>query len=136
MIRQTARFASVVFALWAAAGLDAGAQTPGGERFSPLVQAWKQIAGIPGDIRGITQDRDGYIWVGTALGLLRFDGVQFARWTSNDGQTLPNNRVIALTSSGDGSVWVSFGFAVSRLLNGTITTYGPLDGIYPVSTNR
>ena len=134
---RRALVASAVVLSWAAAGTGVQADSPP-ERtpFRPLVQSWEQVVGIPGDIRGITQDRDGYIWVGTALGLLRFDGVQFARWTSNDGQTLPNNRVIALTAARDGSVWVSFGFAVSRLLNGTLTTYGALDGIHPVSTNR
>lgn len=44
--------------------------------------AWRirdgAFAGAPS---AITQTTDGYVWIGTISGLLRFDGVRFVRWT-------------------------------------------------------
>ena len=41
-------------------------------------QVWKTDAGLPqNSIQAILQTRDGYIWLGTERGLVRFDGVQF-----------------------------------------------------------
>jgi ligand-binding sensor domain-containing protein len=55
----------------------------------------------------ITQTSDGYIWVGTIAGLLRFDGVRFTRWTPpKDGPTLPTATIISLLASRDGSLWI------------------------------
>src|SRR5215471_4372000 len=51
----------------------------------------------------ITQTTDGYIWVGTAAGLYRFDGVSFVRWSSPFGEELPSSQVVSLLGARDGS---------------------------------
>jgi len=43
--------------------------------------AWKIRDGFPkGIIQSIAQTPDGYLWLGTEFGLLRFDGVRSIPW--------------------------------------------------------
>src|SRR5690348_15590912 len=37
----------------------------------------RQENGLPGIISALAQTQDGVLWIGTELGLLRFDGVRF-----------------------------------------------------------
>ena len=52
----------------------------------------------------IVQTPDGYMWIGTADGVMQFDGVHFVRWTPGHGQRLPNSEVLRLGTTRDGSV--------------------------------
>lgn len=71
----------------------------------------------------ILQTPDGYIWIGTADGILQFDGDHFTRWTPGQGGRLPNSEVIRLIATRDGSVWIiAVGF-VSRWKGHTLTSY-------------
>jgi ligand-binding sensor domain-containing protein len=57
--------------------------------------AWRvrdgAFAGAPSSI---TQTTDGYVWIGTFAGLLRFDGVRFVPFAPPTGKHLPNPAVI------------------------------------------
>ncbi|HEX8961002.1 MAG TPA: two-component regulator propeller domain-containing protein, partial [Geobacteraceae bacterium] len=46
---------------------------------------------LSNDIRVITQDADGYLWIGTRDGVSRFDGRQFVNYTTADG--LPSGSI-------------------------------------------
>ena len=52
-------------------------------------------------VYAITQDAEGYLWVGTRGGLFRFDGIRFEPF--NEG--LPALRVTSLTVDADGRLW-------------------------------
>lgn len=56
-------------------------------------------------IYSLLQDTTGYIWVGTANGLFRYDGSHFRIFTHADG--LPNTAVRGLAESPDGVLWVA-----------------------------
>ena len=71
----------------------------------------------------IVQTPEGYIWIGTADGILQFDGVHFDRWTPGNGQQLPNSEVIRLWTTRDGSVWMSAVGFLSRWKGNTLTNY-------------
>jgi len=69
--------------------------------------AWRMQDGyFAGMAWSIAQTTDGYLWVGTAGGLLRFDGVQFVPWSSLSGEKLPSNAIHALLGARDGSLWI------------------------------
>jgi hypothetical protein len=51
----------------------------------------------------ISQTTDGYIWIGTSSGLVRFDGAKFTRWSPPPGQSLPSQGIGYLLGSRDGS---------------------------------
>jgi ligand-binding sensor domain-containing protein len=85
--------------------------------------AWTKERGLPpGDVLVMTQDLDGYLWVGTTTGLARFDGLQFALWGAHGEPALPVRSVPALTGAHDGSLWIGFGSpgGVSRYRNGQL----------------
>jgi len=54
--------------------------------------AWKIREGFTkGQIISIAQTPDGYLWLGTEFGLLRFDGVRNVPWQSPPDQQLPSS---------------------------------------------
>ncbi len=66
--------------------------------------------GLPStDIKALAHDRDGYLWIGTADGLARYDGVGMRVWRNDperpDG--LPGNNVQALLVDDSDRVWVA-----------------------------
>lgn len=68
---------------------------------------WSIEEGLPQiSALAITQDRAGYIWVGTQAGLARFDGVRMVEYTSENTPELPGNWVPTLHLADDGRMWV------------------------------
>ena len=53
--------------------------------------AWTARDGLKGSTRSIVQTPDGYLWVGTEFGLVRFDGVRFVPWSPPPGERLPSS---------------------------------------------
>src|SRR5437667_9430311 len=71
--------------------------------------SWTDGDGVPlGTVYAIGQDADGYLWIGTDAGLLRFDGVRFTPWEEIGDTPLPKSPVSALWVARDGSLWVGF----------------------------
>ncbi len=95
--------------------------------------AWTAEKGLPpGDIFEMTQDPEGYLWLGMTSGLVRFDGSQFAIWGSGGEAPLPGLAVSALVAARNGSLWVGFGDAaggVSRIMIGHVVGYTEHDGV-------
>jgi signal transduction histidine kinase/ligand-binding sensor domain-containing protein len=92
------------------------------------VSSWSAKDGVSGVVTALTQDRDGYLWIGTNEGLFRFDGVRFVRW---DGRLLAGYGVGALAPDRDGSLWVGFfgNGALSRIADGSVENFGPSHGL-------
>ena len=68
--------------------------------------AWTARDSLKGSTRSIVQTPDGYLWVGTEFGLVRFDGVRFVPWSPPPGQHLPSPNIIALLVARDGTLWI------------------------------
>ncbi len=62
-------------------------------------------------VQVITQDREGFLWIGTWNGLYRYDGHQFRLFEHNtsDPQSLGQDGVFALLAARDGGLWVGLG---------------------------
>lgn len=93
---------------------------------------WADKDGLPSSsVTAVAQDRSGYLWVGTAAGLVRFDGYQFSSWTSSERRPLPNLGILDLHGASDGSLWISFSGSslVGRMREGHLAIYGPRDGL-------
>jgi signal transduction histidine kinase/ligand-binding sensor domain-containing protein len=54
----------------------------------------------------IAQTTDGYLWIGTKNGLVRFDGVRFVPWLPGLGGRTPSLRMQSLLGVRDGSLWI------------------------------
>src|SRR6185295_9066778 len=56
--------------------------------------AWDSDAGLPqNSVQVILQTRDGYFWIGTQEGLVRFDGVRFTVFDSRNTPALQDDWV-------------------------------------------
>jgi signal transduction histidine kinase/ligand-binding sensor domain-containing protein len=91
--------------------------------------AWKVRDGFAnGSIISTAQTPDGYLWVGTAFGLSRFDGVQNVPWQP-PGQHLPSNTITSLVAARDGTLWVGTRSGLASWKNGKLTQYAELAGL-------
>jgi signal transduction histidine kinase/ligand-binding sensor domain-containing protein len=70
--------------------------------------AWTRRDGAPGSISSLAQTTDGYLWIGSALGLYRFDGLRFSPYPFSPGNpALPSLDVSSLAADQDGGLWVA-----------------------------
>ena len=90
---------------------------------------WKVREGFSkGAIFSIAQTPDGYLWLGTEFGLLRFDGVQNTAWQPPAGQSLPGSDIRNLRVSRDGRLWIGTSEGLASWKDGQLTHYPELDG--------
>lgn len=71
--------------------------------------AFERVHGLPHNtVLALLQDREGFIWIGTADGLSRFDGYEFVTYRHDPADTtsLSHNTVTALLETADGTLWV------------------------------
>jgi ligand-binding sensor domain-containing protein len=86
--------------------------------------AWRIQDGVfSGTPKAISQTADGYLWIGTKSGLVRFDGVRFVPWIPPDGEQLPSSRINSLLATPDGSLWIGTAVGLSRWQNHQLTNY-------------
>jgi ligand-binding sensor domain-containing protein len=96
------------------------------------VSSWSENDGLPsGPIWALTQDENGFLWIGSDAGLLRFDGVRFRTWQELAGSPLPQGAVHTLLVAHDGNLWVGFGeqALVARVRGRNVDVYGSHDGL-------
>ncbi|MBB3176359.1 sensor histidine kinase [Variovorax sp. Sphag1AA] len=90
---------------------------------------WQNLDEVgPGTIGPIAQTTDGYLWLGTPKGVLRFDGVRSVQWKPPSGSALPDDRVRTLLGSHDGALWIGTLRGLARWKGGTFTTFPALKG--------
>ena len=91
--------------------------------------AWKIRDGFAkGSIIAIAQTADGYLWLGTAFGLYRFDGVRNVLWQPPPDQQLPSNTITKLVVARDGTLWIGAWSGLASWKNGRLTQYAELAG--------
>ena len=93
-------------------------------------KAWKIRDGFAkGSILSIAQTSDGYLWLGTAFGLSRFDGVRIVPWQPPPDQRLPSTTVSSLVAARDGTLWIGTRNGLASWKNGKLTQYAELAGL-------
>src|SRR5688572_11940930 len=62
-------------------------------RLTQLIhKSWQTDQGLPQNaVVCLAQDRDGFLWLGTENGLVRFDGVKFEVFTEVTDPAVPHN---------------------------------------------
>ncbi|MGQ1889997.1 ligand-binding sensor domain-containing protein [Thermophagus sp. OGC60D27] len=71
--------------------------------------------GLPQNfVYALEQDQDGYIWMGTGEGLVKYNGIEFNNYNRND--SLADDFITALHLTSDGLLWIGHN-------NGDITLY-------------
>src|SRR5277367_6360841 len=87
------------------------AEMASGRDYSQLSEyqttTWRVEDGLPqSTVTCIAQTPDGYLWLGTQNGLVRFDGVRFRVFDENNTPAIKNSRVVRLLGGPDGTLWV------------------------------
>jgi ligand-binding sensor domain-containing protein len=111
--------------------LPAFALDPGRRLTQYLHRIWQTPQGLPqSSIVAIQQTRDGYLWLGTDDGLVRFDGVRFTAPDELDGLALPKMAIRQLAEDSHGGLWIATRNAgLFRIENGTVARYSERDGL-------
>jgi signal transduction histidine kinase/ligand-binding sensor domain-containing protein len=71
----------------------------------------------------MAQTADGYLWLGTELGLLRFDGSRSVPWQPAAGQSLPHRWIRSLYVGRDGTLWIGTLAGLASVKDGTLRRY-------------
>jgi len=91
--------------------------------------SWKIREGFAaGTIHEIVQTPDGYLWLATESGLLRFDGVRTVNWQPPPGESLPSNDIRGLIAARDGTLWLGTAKGLASWKDGKLTQYPDLAG--------
>ncbi len=70
-------------------------------------RVWQTDDGLPqNSVHAITQTPDGFLWVGTEDGLVRFDGIRFTELGGQAGRLLRHCPISSLKAAYDGSLWI------------------------------
>jgi signal transduction histidine kinase/ligand-binding sensor domain-containing protein/ActR/RegA family two-component response regulator len=77
--------------------------------------------GLPqNSVQAILQSRDGYLWLGTQAGLVRFDGVRFVVFDRSSAPAFTRENVRALAEDRDGTLWIATDDGLLHLRGGDI----------------
>jgi signal transduction histidine kinase/CheY-like chemotaxis protein/ligand-binding sensor domain-containing protein len=81
---------------------------------------WRTADGLPqASVMAIAQTTDGYIWLATEEGLVRFDGVRFAVFDTTNS-SLADTSISNLLAGRDGSLWIRTASTLYRSAAGQI----------------
>ena len=82
------------------------------------VRDWQLNDGLPNNaVTGVAQTPDGYLWIGTRSGLVRFDGVRFEEFAATNFISWPAQGQRALLGSRHGGLWMAMDPSVVVFLN-------------------
>ena len=122
-------FLILIFLLAMCGRLQAGEPRSFGREF--LVDSWQTDQGLPQNtITAITQTADGYLWLGTLGGLVRFDGVHFTVFSGEEPRGPSGDRVLCLCPGLDGGLWIGTdGGGLSHLIGGKFLNLSAKTGL-------
>jgi len=81
---------------------------------------------VQGAVNAITQTPDGYLWLATQSGVVRFDGVRTVPLPLSPGQQLPSTTIGALLTARDGTLWIGTLDGLTSWKNGQLTDHPAL----------
>ena len=72
-----------------------------------IVDVWTSREGLPENaVISVIQTRDGYLWLGTLNGLVRFDGNRFTVFNEFNTPGLTSDRVVYLFEDSRTNLWL------------------------------
>ncbi|HKQ98926.1 MAG TPA: two-component regulator propeller domain-containing protein [Candidatus Polarisedimenticolia bacterium] len=126
-IRQTT-MAVVVMSVWSATVLAVDS----GKALTQLVlDSWQTEEGLPQSaVHAVLETPDGFLWVGTEEGLVRFDGAGFRVYDTSNTPALRNDHIWALAEDRGGTLWIgTYGGGLTRLRDGIFSALTTKEGL-------
>ncbi len=92
---------------------------------------WQDQHGLPQNgISAVVQTPDGYLWLATAEGVVRFDGVRFTAFDTGNTPEIKSNNVQSLLVDRSGTIWIgTHGGGVTHYKDGRFTNYSTAQGL-------
>lgn len=82
-------------------------------------KSWGVAEGLPhGTIRGIVQSSDGYLWLATYEGLVRFNGDRFHVLDESVSRAFSSSSILRMCQTADGALWLGTRGGVIRYHRG------------------
>lgn len=95
-----------------------------------VVRQWDTRGGLPQNtVNDIAQTPDGYIWLATFGGLVRFDGLRFTVFSSKAHPGIGSDRALSLAVDSSGRLWAGTDNGLVRYAAGSFTTFTTGDGL-------
>lgn len=92
---------------------------------------WQTQDGLPEEpVQALAQTPDGYLWIGTSGGLVRFDGAEMVVFNRENTPALRSNSVFSLLVSRSGDLWIGTeGGGVVRYHRGEFRRFSAEEGL-------
>jgi signal transduction histidine kinase/ligand-binding sensor domain-containing protein len=91
--------------------------------------AWRVRDGLFSSVpEAVGQTTDGYLWIGTDAGLVRFDGVRFVPWSPPPDTPLPSSAIYSLLGARDGSLWIGTASGPAHWTDGRLVRFPEVVG--------
>src|SRR6266581_3946249 len=88
--------------------------------------SWSAAEGLPQNtVYAIAQTPDGYLWLGTQEGLVRFDGIRFTIFDSRNTPAMRDDWVLAFCETRNGTLWVGTAEGLLRGRDGRFDGWQP-----------
>lgn len=93
-------------------------------------QTWQSNDGLPqNSIHAILQTSDGYLWLATEDGLVRFNGVDFTTFNTENTPQLKSNAIRSLIEDASGALWIGTAEGIVRYQGRQFTSFSARDGL-------
>jgi diguanylate cyclase (GGDEF)-like protein len=87
------------------------------------IDGWQTEQGLPlNTVQALLQTRDGYLWVGTAGGLARFDGVRFTSFDADQAPEMASEPVFGFMEDAQGNLWIGHSKGAALYRDGRFET--------------
>ncbi len=128
LLPELIRYAAVALLLSGAAVMPALEPTTSLANYGR--QAWAMENGLPQNtVQALAQTKDGFLWLGTEAGLVRFDGVEFQTYDRKSTPALPGSDIRCLLATTDGALWIGTNAGLAQWKDGAVKTYTTKDGL-------
>lgn len=124
------RLLAVSLIVTASAPRPSRAEIPPTLTSSATSRIWRAQNGLPDQtVQAFAQTSDGYLWIATKGGLLRFDGAQFISFDHANTPLLSENSINCLLAGKDGRLWIGTeGGGLYEYHAGTFRSIHTVDG--------
>ncbi len=95
-----------------------------------IFQIWDREDGLPQiSVLALAQDTDGFLWLGTEDGLVRFDGIEMKVFDRDNTPELRSQYINELLAPPDGGLWIGTEEGLVRLKDGRFEAFDQSDGL-------
>ncbi len=92
---------------------------------------WRSEDGLLQDTASaLLETRDGFLWIGTEAGLVRFDGATFEHYSRITVPRFVHNDIHCLAETAEGAIWIGTSEpGLYRFQGGVVQAFGPAEGL-------